>query len=186
MQPSRPQPQRSPPIRTTTWPISPATPRPSHGLPSSTIPPPTPVPQKTPIRDLYGRPAPSLASASVATPTSLPTDTRVPSESDSHSPSPNDPSQPGRFLACETVPVSVSTSPGEPTPAALSEPGSVPPASAASRSASDICSATFSGLPSVGVGRRDCPTTFHSSSTTTAWILVPPRSIPPRSTELTG
>src|SRR4051812_28506174 len=41
MQPTRPQPQRAPPSFTHTWPISPAARRPSHGLPSSTIPPPT-------------------------------------------------------------------------------------------------------------------------------------------------
>ena len=55
------------------WPISAAAPRPSHGLPSSTMPPPTPVPQNTPRIERYGFPAPSSNSASVATWTSLPT-----------------------------------------------------------------------------------------------------------------
>ena len=36
------------------WPISPAPPRPSHGLPSRIRPPPTPVPQKTPTQRLVG------------------------------------------------------------------------------------------------------------------------------------
>ena len=36
------------------------------------------------------------------------------------------------------------------------------------------------GRPRVGVGRRAWPSTFHLPSTTTAWILVPPRSMPPR------
>ena len=49
------------------WPISPAAPRPTHGLPSSTSPPPTPVPQKTPRSERYGFPAPSSNSAHVAT-----------------------------------------------------------------------------------------------------------------------
>ena len=48
MHPLRPHGQRRPPILTTMWPISPAADRPIHGLPSSTMPPPTPVPQNTP------------------------------------------------------------------------------------------------------------------------------------------
>ena len=54
MQPRRPHGQRAPSILTTMWPISPAPPRPTHGLPSSIRPPPTPVPQNTPSSDLYG------------------------------------------------------------------------------------------------------------------------------------
>src|SRR3954466_11805085 len=50
-QPRRPHGQRAPSILTTMWPISAAVPRPSHGLPSRMIPPPTPVPQKTPSSD---------------------------------------------------------------------------------------------------------------------------------------
>ena len=50
MQPLRPQGHLAPPRLTTMWPISPAAPRPSQGLPSRIRPPPTPVPQKTPIR----------------------------------------------------------------------------------------------------------------------------------------
>ena len=46
----RPHGHLAPPRLTTMWPISPAAPRPSQGLPSRTRPPPTPVPQKTPIR----------------------------------------------------------------------------------------------------------------------------------------
>ena len=48
MHPRRPHGQRRPSSRTTTWPISRGDPRPVHGLPSSTMPPPTPVPQNTP------------------------------------------------------------------------------------------------------------------------------------------
>ena len=43
--------QTAPPCLTTMCPISPADARPFHGLPSSTSPPPTPVPQKTPSSD---------------------------------------------------------------------------------------------------------------------------------------
>src|ERR1700710_1788659 len=48
---------------------------PGHGLRSGTVPPPTPVPQKTPIRLLSSRPAPRWNSAAVATWTALPTRT---------------------------------------------------------------------------------------------------------------
>ena len=43
-----------------------------------------------------------------------------------------------------------------------------------------IASATSGGPPVVGVGWRACPTTVPESSTTAAWIFVPPRSMPPR------
>ena len=55
MQPLRPHGQWRPSWTTTMWPISPADPRPSHGLPSRTTPPPTPVPQKTPSSESYSR-----------------------------------------------------------------------------------------------------------------------------------
>ena len=112
MQPLRPHVQRAPSRLTTTWPISPAAPRPIHGRPSRTMPPPTPVPQNTPSSERYGRPAPSSASASVATWTSLPRATRVPSALDSSSASGKLPSQSGRLRALVTVPCSPSTSPG--------------------------------------------------------------------------
>src|SRR4051794_4143116 len=180
MHPSRPQPQRSPPMRTTTWPISPATPRPVQGLPSSTIPPPTPVPQKTPSSEWYGRPAPSSNSASVATWTSLPRCARVPSASSRAAPRANSPSQSGRFRALVTVPALASTSPGEPTPTPASASVSTPAWCAASVIAAAIAAATSGGPPSIGVGWRAWPMTAWPGSTTTAWIFVPPRSMPPR------
>ena len=70
--------QRRPPGFTQTWPISPAEPRPCTSRPSSTSPPPTPVPQKTPRNDCAPRPAPKRRSASTATLTSLPTTTGTP------------------------------------------------------------------------------------------------------------
>ena len=54
MHPRRPQGHCAPPCLTTMCPISPAPPRPSHGLPSRISPPPTPVPQKTPSERLVG------------------------------------------------------------------------------------------------------------------------------------
>jgi hypothetical protein len=182
MQPRRPQPQRAPPIRTTMWPISPAVPRPTHGRPLRTIPPPTPVPQNTPSSELNGRPAPSSASASVATWTSLPSRAGVPSACSSAAPSVNSSAQPGRFRALPTVPRAGSTSPGEPTPTPAGASVSMPPRPAASVIAATIASATSCGPPVVGVGWRDWPSTTWCSSTTTAWIFVPPRSMPPRRT----
>ena len=46
--------------------------------------------------------------------------------------------------------------------------------------AAAISAATSGGPPAVGVGCRAWPTTVPESSTTAAWIFVPPRSIPPR------
>ena len=74
-----------------------------------------------------------------------------------------------------------STAPGEPMPTPASADGSTPAPSAASASAATIPSATPCGPLSFGVGWRACPSTWWSSSTMIAWILVPPRSIPPRS-----
>ena len=180
MQPLRPQVQRAPSRLTTTWPISPAAPRPSHGRPSRTMPPPTPVPQNTPSSERYGRPAPSSASASVATWTSLPRATRVPSALDSSSASGKLPSQSGRLRALVTVPFSPSTSPGEPTPTPSSSAGLDAGrlrrlAQRAGHGRRDV-----GGPPLVGVGTRVSPRTSWSASTMTAWIFVPPRSMPPR------
>src|SRR5215217_7693888 len=184
MQPRRPQGHCAPPRRTTTCPISPAAPRPTHGRPSSTMPPPTPVPQNTPSTEANWRAAPSWNAASVATCTSLPSFTAVPSRPPRSLPSAKVPSQPGRLRALETVPSSSSTAPGEPTPTPLSWAVPVPASCAAVRSAPAIASETSAGPPSVGVGTRACARTFESSSTTTAWIFVPPRSMPPRTSGL--
>src|SRR5437870_13253104 len=117
MQPWRPHGHSAPSFFTTTCPISAAAPRPSHGLPFSTIPPPTPVPQKTPRIDLYGLPAPSLNSASVATLTSLPSDTGAPSTALlSSAASGNGSIQSLRLRALATVPAPLSITPGDPTP----------------------------------------------------------------------
>ena len=161
------------------WPISPAAPRPSHSAPSKTIPPPTPVPQNTPSRERKGLAAPSSNSAIVATLTSLESAIGAASAASSFSASGYEPSQSGRLRALVTVPASSSTAPGEPTPTASRPPGATPACSAASRTAPTMASVTSAGPPSVGVGTRESPSTSCCSSTTTAWILVPPRSMPP-------
>src|SRR5690242_13570939 len=180
MQPRLPHGQRAPPNLTTVCPISPAPPRPSHGLPFRIRPPPTPVPQNTPSTESYSRPAPSSNSASVATCTSLPTSTGVPSSLASAGPSSNDPSHPGRFRALETEPLASSTTPGDPTPTPLSASVCTPAPWQASRIAPVRAAATSAGPPADGVGCRLEPRTLLSLSTTIASILVPPRSMPPR------
>src|SRR5256885_16154753 len=133
------------------WPISAAAPRPFHALPFSTIPPPTPVPQKTPRIDLYGLPAPSLNSASVATLTSLPSDTGAPPTALLSSAASGKGSiQSLRLRALATVPASVSITPGEPTPTDASDDVSSPAASAASATVVAISAATAGGPPPPG------------------------------------
>src|SRR4029079_328692 len=48
------------------------------------------------------------------------------------------------------------------------------------RIAGALAPATSAGPPVVGVGWRAWPSTTWAASTTTAWIFVPPRSMPPR------
>src|SRR3954447_4899936 len=155
MQPLRPHGHSAPSFFTTMWPISAAAPRPYHGLPPSTIPPPTPVPQNTPRIDLNGLPAPSLNSASVATLTSLPIDTGTPPNALlSSAASGNGSIQSVRLRALATVPAAASITPGDPTPTDSSDEVSTPAASAASASAVAISAATAGGPPFVGVGWR--------------------------------
>src|SRR3954469_11471199 len=182
MQPRRPHGQRAPSRLTTMWPISPAPPRPCHSWPSRMIPPPTPVPQKTPSSERYGLPAPSSNSAAVATETSLPRRTMgTPRSSRSSCAAGTGRSKPGRLPALAIVPAPSSTSPGEPTPTPASSPGATPASSAAARCALASASITACAPPLVGVGTRAAPTTSWRSSATIAWTLVPPRSMPPRS-----
>ena len=125
-------------------------------------------------------PAPSVASAIVATLTSLPSETRGPSSSWSAPASGNEPSQLGRLRAVVTVPSASSTSPGEPTPIELSSDGSASAAAAAPRTAAAISAARRPARPWSGSAGAPAPTTWKRSSTTTAWIFVPPRSTPAR------
>ena len=179
MQPVRPHGQVRPSLLTTMWPISPAPPRPSHSSPSSTTPPPTPVPQNTPRIERNGFAAPSSNSAIVATLTSLESATGAPNAASSFSPSGYVPSQSGRLRALVTVPAASSTTPGEPTPIASSSPRATPAFSSASRTRRPSRARRRPGRRSSGSGARDEPSTSCSSSTTTAWIFVPPRSMPP-------
>ena len=139
MQPRRPHGQRAPSSLTTMWPISPAAPRPSHGLPSSTMPPPTPVPQKTPSSERIAAPGAELELG-------VGRDLHVVAERDRRAErSPAARRRAGRCppsragcARCVTVPASASIAPGEPTPMPSSADGSIPAASAASRSAAAI------------------------------------------------
>ena len=148
--------------------------------PSITMPPPTPVPQKTPRNESKPRPAPKRCSASTATLTSLPIRHGPPElggerrpERERRRPSPS------MFATWSTVPDSTSIEPGAPTPIPARPIGSTPASSSAARSASASSKATASGPPLRGVSRRALPSTVDSPSVTTAWIFVPPRSSPP-------
>src|SRR3954452_8622138 len=168
MQPLRPHGHSAPSFFTTMWPISAAAPRPFQGLPSSTMPPPTPVPQNTPRIDLYGLPAPSLNSASVATDTSLPIETGAPPTALLSSRASGKGSiQSLRVRALATVPAWLSITPGEPTPTDSSDDVFTPAASAASASAPAISAVTAGGPPVVGVARRASPITVPRPFTTT-------------------
>ena len=178
MQPRRPQVQRAPSISTTTCPISPAPPRPVHGLPSRIRPPPTPVPQNTPSSEPYGRPAPSLNSASVATCTSLPTSTAQPSARFERRRQRERAFPAGQVASAGHVRRHRSC-PGEPTPTPPATPAPARPPWRRRAARSPSPRRHPPGRQSVGVGRRAEPSTLWSSSTIAAWILVPPRSIPP-------
>src|SRR6185295_9134246 len=179
MQPTRPHGHVRPSLLTTMWPISPAPPRPSHSLPSRIRPPPTPVPQNTPRMLRNGFAAPRSNSAWVATLTSFESAIGASNAAPSFSPSGYVPSQSGRLRALVTVPAASSTTPGEPTPTATSSLRGTPASSSATLMLSIIASVTSAGPPVVGVGSREEPSTSWASSTTTAWIFVPPRSMPP-------
>ena len=167
-------------ILTTTWPISPAAPRPSQGLPSRMIPPPTPVPQKTPRIVSNCLPAPSSNSAWTATWTSLPSRTGSRAARESRSASGNGPSSRGGCAAsrrCRSPRRRPRASPRRRRRVARSPRRPRPPPRAAPPPSrrGDVLGAAL--------GRRRAPRLagdLVSASTTTAWILVPPRSIPPR------
>ncbi len=156
------------------WPISPASPRgPSRSWPSRMSPAPTPVPANTPRRSSTPSPAPRRCSASVPTLTSLPTTTgRPPRRSLIRSATGTSWSQPGRFGAAGSTPVPGTTGPGAPMPIAVAvASGSTDAATFA------MVARTSSGEPTRGVGRFAFSTTTPSS-TRTASVLVPPRSMP--------
>ena len=180
MQPRRPHARRAPPPFTTTWPISPAASRPIHGLPSSTMPPPTPVPQNTPSSELYGaadaegelgvgghlnvvaerhRRAARLLERGADVEAALPAG-QVAGAGDGPGPVVD---LAGRADADPVERRRSRPRPGRP-------PRAAPPRSRRRRRP---------GRPWSGVGRRDWPATVPSGSTIAAWIFVPPRSMPP-------
>ena len=127
-------------------------------------------------------PAPSRYSASVATSTSLPIRTGTPRSADSVG------AERERALPAGDV-AGVRDLAGRVVDRARRADARPPAAGrarrrrtpAASRSVSAIATATAGGPPSRGVGVRALPRTAFRPSSTTAWILVPPRSMPPRS-----
>ena len=84
-------------------------------------------------------------------------------------------------MAPETVPLASSTEPGEPTPTPSRSERFRPASSSDSSSTAAMRAAIAFGPPLSGVWSRFAPRTLWSSasSTTAAWIFVPPRSMPP-------
>src|SRR5262249_12037021 len=82
--------------------------------------------------------------------------------------------------ACVTVPAVSSLVPGAPMPMPVRSLATAPAWVIASSTVATISSATPAGPWSFGVGWRDWPRTRSSSSITTVWIFVPPRSTPAR------
>ena len=181
MQPACPALHRGPPRLTTMWPTSPAAPRPSQGFPLR-------------IEAAADAGAPEVRRARSCTACRRPGGTRPrPRPGRRCRPRPASRARPRAAPRAGTSPPSragcarrrrrpssrrrrPASRPRRPCSAVVSTPA----ASAASRSAPAIAVATSLGPPSVGVGRRASPSTLLRALTTTVWILVPPRSMPPR------
>ena len=86
----------------------------------------------------------------------------------------------GQVLALETTPVFSSASPGEPTPSRPAPGLDAGLLGGLAHRAGDRGRPRPAGRPRSGVGRRASPSTWLRALTTTVWILVPPRSTPPR------
>ena len=156
-------------------PNSPAMPkRPRMTRPSSTMPPPMPVPRLTMTRWLSPRPAPKRCSAQTAALASLSTkigsDTRLPRASRSGS------LRHDRCGAKTTVARSVATNPAAPMPTAAMS--SVRPASSSSTTETMVSSTTRGLVERCGVSRRARASTVPSESTMPPATLVPPMSMP--------
>jgi hypothetical protein len=93
---------------------------------------------------------------------------------------------PGRLRAPVTTPRLESITPGDPTPTPVSSRVSTPASAQASAMVAASASTMSSGPPLRGVGWRAWATTERLPSSTTAWILVPPRSRPPTSRRREG
>ena len=115
-QPRLPQPQMGPVGSTVWWPSSPAEPsRPKRSLPSTTTPPPIPVPSANRAIVEIPRPAPNMNSPSVAARTSLSRWTGVFSRAPRLLATGTFRHRVGRFGRNRVMPASRSTHPGQPT-----------------------------------------------------------------------
>src|SRR5581483_8874803 len=151
---------------------------PRQSWPSSTTPPPTPVPGQIAIQLRAPRPAPAACSARTATRTSLSSPTGTPSRPDSSSASGTS-SQPSRLGAVRRTPRAASTGPGAPMPTARSWATSTFAWWAASRTVAAIRSITGRGRSSLPVDFLARATISPSGATIAARIFVPPRSTAP-------
>ena len=163
MQPRRPHGQRAPSTFTTTWPISPAAPRPEPRLAVEHDPAADAGAPEDAEQRVVAAARAELASASVATWTSLPSATGVPRPRASCSASGKRPAQSGRLLrAGDRARVRRRPSPGEPTPTRAQRRrlqagrrGGL--AQRGGHRRGDVGRAAV-----VGVGRRACPSTVWS------------------------
>ena len=180
MQPRRPHAQRSPPMLTTTWPISPAAPRPSPG----------PAVEHDPAADAG---APEHAEQRAVRPAGAERELGVGRDLDvvaeAHA-------RAERLLqlraegelalpvgqvaraghgALARVDVAGRADARRPTARRSRRPPGRRPPQRRRHRGGDV-----RGPARAGVGWRAWPSTVLAASTTTAWILVPPRSMPPR------
>ena len=178
MQPRRPHVQRAPSSSTTTCPISPAPPRPCHGLPSRIRPPPTPVPQNTPSSESIQPPGAQLelgvgGDLDVVADLDLAAERLFERAREREGAFPVGQVASACHLAVLDHARRADTYAGEGLRLDLGRLGGV--AQRDLHLLGDICGSTARS----GVGRRAEPIALCTSSTITAWILVPPRSIPP-------
>ena len=164
---------------TTMCPISPAAPRPSQCLPSRISPPPTPVPHQTPriVSNCFRRRArtrPGPRPNVVADPHR---DAELLGEV---LPRGRSRSSPGGCERPRRRPSSRRRRRESPCRRRSARGSRARPARPPRASPRQPRAPRPRGRPCPGVGRRDWPRTLLSASTTTVWILVPPRSIPPR------
>ena len=177
-QPRLPQPQGGPSGSMTWWPSSPARPwGPKRRRPSTTTPPPTPVPRVRQITVEQPAAAPMRLSARVKERASLMSATGTPRRPASGPPT-SRPAQAGGRLGRSTArPDASSNSPGTPTPAAATGPCSATsraPA-AASRPMTSPGSSEPVGIVAVASSSGGAS---PSASTTASLLLVPPTSMP--------
>ena len=180
MQPGWPALHLGPPRLITTWPISPAAPRPAKAFRSGSARRRRRCPRTHPARSCRACPAPRWNSPSTPTWTSLPTfHRRAQVGREFLRPEGRNPPRSQGVRAPETTPVSSFASPGEPTPTPATARPARRPARPPRAGPQPSPSPRPSGRPRWGRLAR-LAQHLVAGGLTTVWILVPPRSMPPR------